>query len=362
MPSAKRAGRLAAAAILASALACKGSAPPQRQRPPPTVTVAPVEVRDVPVEIRAPVDLRPLFQADVGSKTLGYLDAVLVDRGDRVRKGQLLAVVRPSDLPDQMEAARVAFELAKANKDRAEKLAPSGVVSQQELQNSQTAYAAAQANLQAVATRFGETQITSPIDGVVSLRRLDPGALVGPTAGTGSILTVQRADVLRIFIPVNERDAGALRLGQEALVEFDALRGKRYGGRVVRLSPAFDPVTRTVEAEVHIQNPGELRPGMYGRGILLTGVHKDAVVVPVGAAQLSNDRYYVYVAEGDKVRRAQVGIGVDGGNWLEVLSGLKPGDEVVTAGADVLADGSQVHAVRGVDPFTGQTTASSPAK
>ena len=362
MPSARSVVRPAAVALLASIAACKGGPPQARQRPPPTVTVAPVEVRDVPVEIRAPVDLRPLFQADVGSKTLGYLDAVLVDRGDRVKRGQLLAVVRPSDLPDQMEAARVAFELAKSNRDRAEKLAPSGVVSQQELQNAQTAYASAQANLQAVATRFGETQITSPIDGVVSLRRLDPGALVGPTAGTGSILTVQRADVLRIFIPVNERDAGALRLGQEAAVEFDALRGKRYGGKVVRLSPAFDPVTRTVEAEVHIQNPGELRPGMYGRGTLLTELHRDAVVVPVGAVQISDNRYYVFAADRDRVRRVEVKVGVDGGNWLEIVEGLKPGDEVVTAGTDVLADGSAIRGIKGVDPFTGQTTASTPAR
>src|SRR5512136_3335608 len=162
-----RAARPLAAALLLSVAACKGSTTAPRQRPPPAVTVAPVEIRDVQVEIRAPVDLRPLFQADVGAKTLGYLDAVLVDRGDVVKKGQLLAVVRPSDLPDQMEAARVAFELAKSNKARAEALAPSGVVSQQELQNAQSAYAAAQSNLQAVSVRFHETKIDSPIDGVV---------------------------------------------------------------------------------------------------------------------------------------------------------------------------------------------------
>ncbi len=100
--------------------ACKGGQQAARTRPPPAVTVAPVEMRDVPVEIRAPVDLRPLQQADVGSKVLGYVDAVLVDRGDEVKKGPLLALVRPSDLPDQLEAARSSYELAKANKERAE--------------------------------------------------------------------------------------------------------------------------------------------------------------------------------------------------------------------------------------------------
>src|SRR5512143_1541490 len=144
----------AAASVALAALAlgaCKGGQQAPRTRPPPAVTVAPVEVRDVPAEIRAPVDLRPLQQADVGSKILGYVDAVLVDRGDAVKKGQLLALVRPSDLPDQLSAARgtlaqtqASVNLAKTNLDRAQKLAPSGVVSQQELQNALSAVATAE--------------------------------------------------------------------------------------------------------------------------------------------------------------------------------------------------------------------------
>ena len=354
MPPSSRVAQALAAALILSVAACRGGAPAPRQRPPPAVTVAPVEVREVQVEIRAPVDLRPLFQADVGAKTLGYLDAVLVDRGDRVKKGQLLAVIRPSDLPDQMESARVAFENAKANRARAEALAPSGVVSQQELQNAQSAHATAQANLQAIATRFGETRIVSPIDGVISQRRLDPGVLVGPNAGTGAILTVQRSDILRVFVPVNEKDAPAVRIGQAATAEFDALPGKRYTGKVVRLSPAFDPVARTVDAEVHLANPGELRPGMYGRGTLITAVHPAAVVVPVGAVQISDGRFYAFLVQGEKVKRVELQIGVDGGNWFEVVGGLEAGNEIVTAGTDTLADGAAVRPVRGTDPFTGK--------
>ncbi len=356
---ARRGPLLATLALAALGLACRGKEA-ARVRPPPSVTAAAVRVRDVPVEIRAPVDLRPLIQADVGAKTLGYLDAVLVDRGDRVRKGQLLALVRPSDLPDQLEAARVAHDLAKTNRERAEKLAPSGVVSQQELQAAEAQYQAAAANLAALAVRLGETKITSPLDGVVSARRLDPGALVGPTAQTGSILTVQNTDVLRVFLPVNERDVADLAVGQEATVELDAMPGKRYTGKVVRISPAFDPVTRTLDAEVHIKNPGELRTGMYGRGYVTTAVHKDAVVVPAGAVQISNDRSYVFVLQGDRVKRTEIKTGVDGGDWLEVTSGLTREDQIITAGADVLSDGRQVRAQLGVDPYTGAKLTKSP--
>src|SRR5262249_17039688 len=152
-------------------------------------------------------------------------------------------------------------------------LAPKGVVAQAELEHADAALASAEATQRAadaqtaaLAIRLGETKLESPLDGVVVQRRLDSGALVGPPGG-GSVLTIARTDTLRVFITVGERDANAVSVGQDAHVELDALPGKSFGGKVVRLAPAFDPTTRTLEAEVQLANPdGELRPGMYGRG------------------------------------------------------------------------------------------------
>src|SRR5438128_1992508 len=100
------AGALVMLAALSSACSKSDAGTAAKGRPAPLVVVQKVEMRDVPVEVHAPVDLRPLEQADVGSKVLGYIDAVFVDRGDKVKKGQLVALVRPSDLPDQLAAAR----------------------------------------------------------------------------------------------------------------------------------------------------------------------------------------------------------------------------------------------------------------
>jgi RND family efflux transporter MFP subunit len=414
-------------ALLAGAACHKPDQGP-RQRPPPAVTTAPVTVRDVPVEIRSPVDLRPLEQADVGSKTLGYLDAVLVDRGDRVRRGQLIAVVRPSDLPDQLSAARSTLAqaqaqaaLARANRDRGERLAPTGFVSQQDLQQQQTAVesaeaslAAAQSNVGALATRLGEMRIEAPLDGYVYIRKLDPGALVGPSSGNGAIVTIQKLDTLRVFVPVNERDVAQLRVGQDAHVEVDALPGRTFEGKVVRVAPAFDPLARTLDAEVQLANTaGQLRPGMYGRAAIVTDVHRGALIVPASAIQVSGGKSYVYlferspdaapapsaVAAADppaggagkpadppgkpsdppgksggargpggavgrgaggppavpgKVRRVEIATGVDAGDWLEVTKGLERDAELVTAGMDVLSDGVPVRAFRNVDAFTGK--------
>jgi RND family efflux transporter MFP subunit len=358
---------VALGALVMLPLACNGKGASKGSiRLPPLVSVARVEARDVPVEVRAPIDLRPLIQSDVGSKTLGYLDAVLVDRGDRVTRGQLLALVRPSDLPDQLAAARSTLAqaqssaaLARTNLDRAKQLAPEAVVSQQELQQAESQFTtaeaaqqAAQSQIAAVAVRLGETRISSPLTGVVTQRRLDPGTLVGPPGG-GAIVTVARVDTLRVFITVNEHDLAGIRVGKNAHVEVDALPGRTFSGKVVRVAPALDPATRTLDAEVQLDNrSGELYPGMYGRGAIVVDTHPQVPVVPVASVVLSNHEAFAFVVDGASVvHRRALTLGVDGGEWLEVKTGLRPGDEVVVSGAESLADGMPVRAARGPDPF-----------
>jgi membrane fusion protein (multidrug efflux system) len=342
------------AGLAAALLACGGKKDAgAKGRLPPLVVVSAVQARDVNVEVHAPIDLRPLAQSDVGSKTLGYLDAVFVDRGDKVTRGQVIAVIRPSDLPDQLAAQRSAYGLAKANYDRAQKLAPSGIISQQELQAATSAMAAAQAQTTAIAKKLGETRITSPLDGVVSVRRLDPGALVGLPAG-GGIVTIVQIDRLRVFVTVPERELKGVTAGKKAHVELDAMPGKSFTGSVVRLAPTLDPQTRTLDAEVQIANPdGELRPGMFGRGAIVVDTHPHAVVVPAAAVQISEGKRYVFVVEGEKARRREITTGVDEGSELEVTSGLREGDEIVVAGIDGLADNSAIRITRNVDPYTG---------
>ncbi len=355
-------------------VACPGASGAQKGKPPklpPLVAVGVVDVRDIPVEVRAPVDLRPLLTADVTSKVMGYLDAVLVDRGDRVKKGQLLALVRPSDLPDQLAAARATQAQGEANVTRArldfertQALHQQGAVAQSQMDLATTVLQAAQSQLDAVksqvaalGTRLGETRIVAPMDGVVSQRRLDPGALVGG-GGNQPILTVERQDILRAFVPVPEREAGAIAVGQVAFVALDALQGRRLEGKVVRLAPAFDVGSRTLDAEVHLPNQGNLlRPGMYGRGAVVVATHENATVIPVTALQVSAQGRHVFVLKGDKVERRAVDVGVDGDTWVEVTAGLKGGEEVVVAGLEQLSDGSAVRPVRNVDPITGQQLA-----
>jgi RND family efflux transporter MFP subunit len=279
-------------------------------------------------------------------------------------------------LPDQLEAERAALAqvqanaaLARSNYDRAQKLSPSGLVSLQELQqatsalaSAQAAEAASKARIEALAVRLGETRIVSPLDGYILARRLDPGVLVGPGA-SGTIVTVAQTRTLRVFVAVNEREAPAIRVGQEAQVELDSFVGRIFIGKVVRISPAFDLTTRTLYAEVQLPNPtGELRVGMYGRASITLDVHRNAAVVPDTAVVINSLGRYAYVlGTNNAVQRRTVETGVDGGSWLEVIKGLSLGEEVVTLGTDALADGMKVRVSRANDKGTPNSVEASTA-
>ncbi len=138
-------------------------------------------------------------------------------------------------------------------------------------------------------------------------------------------------------------DSAQVAVGKEASVVLDALPGRVFHGSVVRLAPFFDPTTRTLDAEVQLANTdGTLRPGMYGRGSITLERHPGATVLPAAAMQMSDQQRYVFVLEGNRVRRKLVETGYDAGEWLEVKSGVLAGEQVVIAGADGLSEGSVV--------------------
>src|SRR5205823_1732347 len=148
------------------------------------------------------------------------------------------------------------------------------------------------------------------------------------------------------------RSAGGF--GARGRIDLDGVPGRPYLGKVVRIAPSLDPLTRTLEAEVQISNSsGELRPGMYGRASVVTAVHERAVTVPVQAVQISAGRRLAFVLQGDRVHRREVQIGVDGEDWLEIVRGLSPDEEVVVAGVEGLADNAQVRPARNTDPYSG---------
>ncbi len=369
IPSLRLVGTLA----LALAVACQGGAKPpaSKGRPPPLVTVQKVRQLDIAIERRGLADLRPVEQVDVAAKSLGYVETILVDRGDHVTKGQLLALVRPSDLPDQLAAARAAVEqsrsaaaLARSNQDRAEQQAGLGLIARQQLEQSQLnrqtaegSLAVTGAQLAALGVKLGETRLLAPIDGIVSLRHVDPGALVGPPGG-GAVLTLVRVDRLRALVSLSEPAALGVVTGLTARLELDALPQLKLEGKVVRVSPVVDPTTRSVTAEVLVDNPeGRLKAGLYAHAYIAVGHHPGALVVPHSAVLMSSKGSSVFaVGPGGRVARRVVKLGesLERGESVEILRGLAAGDEVVVAGAEGLSEGMQVNPQRNIDPYSGK--------
>jgi RND family efflux transporter MFP subunit len=354
--------------VLALAACTGGKVEAPKKRPPPLVTVGTPTVRDLPITLAYTVDIRPIEQADLQSKVPGYVEKVYVDRGDLVKKGQLLAEVRPSDLPQQVSQAKeqvgqaeASYQLAVENARRARELFQREMISKAELDQSeaqlriaQASHAAAKSGQGVVETRLSETRLVAPFSGSVAKRYLDPGALVQPGPQNATILTVMRVDQVRVFVSVLESQAPLVRVGQSAAVTVDALPGKVFSGKVSRVPPALDTNTRTLEAEIVIPNPdGTLKPGMYGRATLTVATHPHAVVLPVEAVLTEENERAVYVvddvrpAEGKgppvgRAHRVACEIGFDGGDWLEITHGLKGDEKVIILGLDLAGDGAPV--------------------
>ncbi len=363
-------------ALTTTACTADTKKPPQ-ERPAPLVVVENVTIEDVPIEVRAPVDLTPFAQVEVSARTLGYLDALLVDRGDPVKKGQPLARVRPNDLADARDAARAAVNAARTQlanatqeRDRLEKLSGTEAVTRQQIDLARSTYDAAlaavevaSAELKLTETRFGDTLLLSPIDGHVVARYRDPGALVGPGApgaanmpGAGVLLLLAKTSPLKANSPIAERDIARVVEGQPVNLTLDALPDQTFHGTIARMSPALDPISRTRIAELHLPNTNQqLRSGMFGRARIIIDTHKNAITVPARAVLLSNRKASVYRLDGDTVHRIPVTLGADTRDRFEITAGLNPNDQIVTAGFDLIGDGMKVRPKRDLDPFTGNT-------
>jgi membrane fusion protein (multidrug efflux system) len=369
---------LAAVCLLAAIAGCTSKAADNGpKKRPPLVTVAEPQVRDVAVTLLYTVDIRAIEQADLQSKVQGYVEKIFVDRGDAVKKGQLLAEIRPSDLPQQVSQARenvgqtdASFKLAEENARRARELFQRGMVSRADLDQAEaqlqiaaSARGSARAGMGVVSTRLSETRLFAPFAGWVANRALDPGALVTPGPQNQTILTVVRIDQVRVFVSVLENQAPLVHRGQPATITVDAVPGRSFTGTVTRVPPGLDPNTRTLTCEIVIPNPDDvLKPGMYGRAALTVDTHPHAVVLPVEAVIAEEDQRSVFVVDNIKpapdgkspatgvARRVPVSVGFDGGDWLEIQKGLKGDEPVIVAGVDMVGDGVPVSVARKRSP------------
>ena len=300
-------------------------------------------------------------QVDVCAKIGGRLAAIQLDDGTpveegvRVRKGQRIALIEDREYRAALAAAEAALQSAEATLvdarreyERAKALFADGTATEQERDTAQAAFARAEAAVaQAKAQRetaqisLDETQIVAPMDGVVSARAVDPGALL---AAGARIATLTETDWLRFQIYVPTSLFGALReSGVPLEIAVDAYPGESIHATISRVYPVADDATRTVLVEAHLDNPdGKYLPGMFAVGTLNLNRRENALVVPYDCVVRNVKQHVVYVHRDGIAHAVEVRLGLRQDDIVEVLEGLTDEDEIVVAGQHRLTDGAPI--------------------
>jgi RND family efflux transporter MFP subunit len=297
-------------------------------------------------EFSLPGAAEPLTQATLYARINGYLKQRLVDIGDRVHAGQLLAVIDAPDLDAQLNQARAQLEqnraalgIAAVTYEREKRLLEQKVVSQQEHDQALAACNQAQANVRGAEAQVQNLtasqsfeKITAPFDGVITARFLNEGALfaAGGTTSAPSIYTLSQLDVLRVFIFVPQVYVANVRPDQPVEVTAVEYPQKVFRGLVTRVADALDPVARTERVEIQLPSEGgKLLPGMYLSTRLRVEQAEPALVVPADVVDIRREGPRVLLVNQDqKVEYRQVKLGRDFGKTIEIVSGLQ-GDETL---------------------------------
>jgi RND family efflux transporter MFP subunit len=355
------------------------------------VAVAKIERRDLTQDLELAAEFRPYQEIDVHAKISGYLKAVHVDVGDRVRQGQLIAELEVPEMAEDVAQASVGVKRTEIDVQRAAgevqraeaalqihelsykrllavSQARPNLIAQHEIDSSAakfreaeaqllTAKAALAANEEQVrfvksgATRLDTMmrylRINAPFDGVITRRLGDPGALI--QAGTAShtqampVVRLSQIDRLRLVLPAPESISSRIRIGAPVEVRVESMN-RIIQGKVTRFAGKLDTATRTMETEVDIPNPNHaILPGMYGYATLRLDRREDALAAPVQAVARSGAIATVMVVNaGKQLEERRVTLGMETPNAIEVLSGLKDGDLVVIGARSQLKTGATV--------------------
>ncbi len=354
---------LACALALGGCDKLKGKKKEKKKDPPVPVQVHEVAASSIARTLRYNADIRAELEVRVFSQVPERIVSLRFEEGDTVKKGQVLAVVRPDTLKHGERSATAALDAARADRDylkseisRQAKLLQKKIVSQAAVDQlkARLRTAAAQIRrLEAVArqasTARGNATIRAPINGVIGRRYLSQGDMAAPSL---PLCTVVRMDRVELSVDVPEQDLAHIRKGMAAAVTVARFPGRSFRGPVTRVSPTIDLSTRTARVKVVLQNKDhKLMPGMLARVSLEVERRDDVVVVPyrsliieMGQGGKAVHRIYV-VGGGKKATGRKVELGLVDSERVQVIKGLASGDTLVTSGQHMLRDGRKVEVV-----------------
>ena len=302
----------------------------------PLVEVARVEVTRLTDDAQAVGSLRSRQSVMLRPEVSGRVTRINFRDGERVKRGQLL-VQLDDQLPlAQVQQARAELSIARANHKRNQDLVGQGFISQRQVDESAANLQVAEARLALAEATAARLKIVAPFDGIAGIRNVNVGDYLKDGA---DIVNIEDLDALFVDFRLPERFQGKLQPGQPALVQIDALPGKRWTAVVQAIDPLVDANGRSIGIRGCIDNRQlALRPGMFARVTAVFGERERAMVVPEEAIVPQGNRVFVYrLADGPDqdsktAQRVEVKVGLRRPGQVEIVQGLKGGDLVVTAG------------------------------
>jgi membrane fusion protein (multidrug efflux system) len=297
-------------------------------------------VEDVVDEAVLPADLRPLRRAVLAAEVPGTVEAVEVEEGQAVTRGQELVRVDTRELEQRVAEAEALYRQADAQQDRAEALFERRSITQKDLDDAITSKDVAETRLASAKLDLEKSRVKAPWSGQVADKRVEVGDYVVPGQPVVELVEVSR---LKVRAPASASDVPYLKVGVPAEVRVDAFPGEIFEGKVVRLAAELDPDARTLDVEVEIANrDGRLRPGMLARVKIPRRTLKGALLLPLESVVDLGDRRVVYVVEDGLARRREIETGPVVGERVVIQKGLSADDRVVVEGTQNVAEGQAV--------------------
>jgi membrane fusion protein (multidrug efflux system) len=306
---------------------------------PTPVEVVVVEPSSVQEDLQAVGSLRSNESVVLRPEVSGRIATIGFRDGQVVKKGQLLIGLDSTLNEAEVAQYRAEYDLALSNLKRSEDLARQKFISSSAQETAASNAQVAEARLKLAQARLSKMKIISPFDGIVGIRGVSLGDYVKD--GT-DLVNVEDVRILKVDFRLPERSLSQVKAGQEVEVVADALPNERWQGQIEAINPRVDANGRSLELRGRLDNAsGKLRPGMFVRVRVIVG-ERTGLLVPEEAIVPQGDAFYVYTVVEGAAKRVPVKIGVRRDAKVEIVEGLAPGDQVVTAGMRLSRDGQPV--------------------
>ncbi|PKN19314.1 MAG: efflux RND transporter periplasmic adaptor subunit [Deltaproteobacteria bacterium HGW-Deltaproteobacteria-6] len=329
--------------------------------------------------IRVTGNLTPKYEVAVKSEIMGAVSQVYVNEWTRVGKGTPLARIDDREQESVLRKAEAAAAAARASElqarvtdnrarremERMQKLKEAGLATRQQVEDSETEAEASVSRVEAAKAqtraagedlrqakiRFTKCLITSPIDGVVSLRKVSPGDLVGETGTDKTLFHVVDNRILNLTASVPSTEMAGLRTGQQIHFTTDAFPGRTFTGKIKFINPSVSESDRSVKIIAEVKNePQVLKGGLFVKGYIITSIRENVLQVQhsalIGRKDAPGGKLGILVVEGETARLRPVTVGGRSGDAVEIQSGLKAGEWYIVRGGFNVKDNDRLAVTR----------------